>query len=305
MHEKVQLVRDKDGGQVLEIFLVSAVATVLVIRAFLAATGYPQIGSGGLHIAHMLWGGLFMLISIFALLSFWNVPMRWGAAFLGGVGFGTFIDEIGKFITSDNDYFYAPSFAVMYVIFVLLFLAVRSVHEVRPLSKRERDINHTIRSAMHESESDAPSRLEAYFRFRRWLLDRYHAIVDQRWFAPALQLFFIGMVIVDIVTVGTLILGDSNRDQTVHGIQATSTMLAGLATLIGVIRLRKSRLQAYEWFQRGVVISILITQVFVFAHSQLTGMLGLIGHLMIYGALQFLIQSETMTQQQSKSPAPA
>jgi len=32
----------------------SGVATVLVTRGYLAATGYPKIGGGGLHIAHVL-----------------------------------------------------------------------------------------------------------------------------------------------------------------------------------------------------------------------------------------------------------
>ena len=44
-------------SELLDTFLVSAVASVLVIRVFLEATGYPQLGGGGLHVAHVLWGG--------------------------------------------------------------------------------------------------------------------------------------------------------------------------------------------------------------------------------------------------------
>ena len=64
------LVRNSAAGELLELFLVAAVASVLAIRAFLAATGYPQLGGDGLHIAHMLWGGGLMLVALLLLFTF-------------------------------------------------------------------------------------------------------------------------------------------------------------------------------------------------------------------------------------------
>lgn len=51
-------------------FLVTGVATVLLTRGLLAATGYPQVGGGGLHVAHVRWGGLLMALGFLVLLSF-------------------------------------------------------------------------------------------------------------------------------------------------------------------------------------------------------------------------------------------
>jgi hypothetical protein len=131
----VRLVRRAGAGGSLEILLVSAVATLLGIRAYLAATGYPQVGGGGLHIAHMLWGGLLMLGAVVILLGFLGRPARRLAAVVGGAGFGTFVDELGKFITQDNDYFFRPTVGILYFLFVVLFLAFRAFERPRHPSR--------------------------------------------------------------------------------------------------------------------------------------------------------------------------
>jgi len=116
-----------DSVKQLQIFLISAVVMILVIRTQLWLTNYPQLGGGSLHIAHLLWGGLFMLIAIWFALIYVNRWSRRVAAVLGGIGFGFFIDELGKFITEDNDYFFRPAAPLIYIIFIILFLVIREV----------------------------------------------------------------------------------------------------------------------------------------------------------------------------------
>src|SRR5437899_6550457 len=128
-------IRNLGAGQLLETFLVSAVAAFLGVRFFLGVTGYPRLGGGGLHIAHMLWGGTLMVAGVLLLLSYLGQRIRRAAAVVAGLGFGLFIDELGKFITSDNDYFYRPAIALIYVIFVLLFLWWRSLERHRTWSE--------------------------------------------------------------------------------------------------------------------------------------------------------------------------
>ncbi|HKC90180.1 MAG TPA: hypothetical protein VKE23_02520 [Candidatus Limnocylindria bacterium] len=134
------LVRAADAD-LLDTFLVSAIATLIVIRIFLEATGYPQLGGGGLHIAHVLWGGLGMLVAIVLLLLYLSPTTRLVAAVVGGAGFGAFVDELGKFVTSDNDYFFKPTAAILYALFVVLFLATREVRRFRDLSPEESLVN--------------------------------------------------------------------------------------------------------------------------------------------------------------------
>jgi hypothetical protein len=102
--------------------LLSFATSVIGTRLFLALTGYPQIGGGGLHIAHVLWGGLLLFVAALLPLIFVN---RWAftlSALSGGVGVGLFIDEVGKFITSNNDYFSPLAAPIIYAFFVLTVL---------------------------------------------------------------------------------------------------------------------------------------------------------------------------------------
>ncbi len=128
---------------------------ILVIRTQLWLTNYPQLGGGGLHIAHLLYGGIFMLIAIWCSLIYLN---RWGrsaAAIIGGIGFGFFIDELGKFITEDNDYFFKPAAALIYLVFVAMFLAIREISRRQKLSPE---------SALANAMSFLPSTITGEFR---------------------------------------------------------------------------------------------------------------------------------------------
>jgi hypothetical protein len=129
--------RNADFGSLLQTFLVSACATVLVIRTQLWATNYPQLGGHGLHIAHLLYGGILMVAAIALLLIYLNRSVRRPGAIIGGVGFGFFIDELGKFITADNNYFFKPAPALIYLILVGIFLGIRALERRRGLSEVE------------------------------------------------------------------------------------------------------------------------------------------------------------------------
>jgi len=58
--------------------------------------------------------------NVVLLVSFGQRWMRL-CALLAGTGFGLFIDEVGKFITADNNYFFKPALSVIYICFLVLF----------------------------------------------------------------------------------------------------------------------------------------------------------------------------------------
>ncbi len=119
----------RDGAdRYLLLVIVSFAVTVVGTRWYLQATGYPTVGGGELHIAHMLWGGLLLVVAALIPLLLIHPRVRPITAILAGVGAGLFVDEIGKFITTSNDYFYpaaAPLIYAVLLVLVLVFLLAR------------------------------------------------------------------------------------------------------------------------------------------------------------------------------------
>ncbi len=221
-----RLIRDVRGEDLLEIFLVTAVAAILGIRFFLAMTGYPRLGGGGLHIAHVLVGGAFMLLALVILLNFLNKWARYLAAVFGGFGFGAFIDELGKFVTSDNDYFFQPTVGLIYVTFILLYFLVKKINSSRWLSEEERLINvleiskqavlkninsreqqlatdllaesspsfplaQDLRNFLGSSKAMTEDMPSLYTRLKLWAQRLYIGLVERQWFTKAMIVFFL------------------------------------------------------------------------------------------------------------------
>lgn len=131
-----KLIERENAVRYMLISLLSFIATVSVVRTFLALTGYPKIGSGALHIAHVLWGGLILYTAAILPLIYINPRLHILGAVLSGVGAGLFIDEVGKFITSQYDYFFPAAAPIMYVFFLLVVILVIMIRRPEPRDGR-------------------------------------------------------------------------------------------------------------------------------------------------------------------------
>lgn len=219
------LIRDVEAEDLLESFLVSAVVSVLAIRFFLAVTDYPKLGGETLQIAHLLWGGFFMLIALIIFMAFLNKPAHRIAVVIGGLGFGAFIDELGKFVTQDNNYFFQPAVAIIYLVFVLLYLFSQSIKKWKKLTEHEYLINtieilkgaiyndlhgyekkraaellkkadpkdpmiKSIRAMLRKAEA-IPSRPGLFTKTTHFLRRLYKMLIAQKWFSGAIIAFFV------------------------------------------------------------------------------------------------------------------
>lgn len=119
------------------ISLTTFALTVVITRVFLELAGYPQVGNSVLHIAHAIWGGLLLFVAVLVTLLLAN---RWAfmvSAVLSGIGVGLFIDEVGKFITQKNDYFFPPAAPLIYSLFLLMVLLFLLLRRSRQSSSRD------------------------------------------------------------------------------------------------------------------------------------------------------------------------
>ena len=333
------IVRDMDFGDLLERLFVAAVLAVLTIRLFLYLTGYPQLGGNGLHIAHMLWGGFLMLAAIVILLTSLNRSLKWFSAAVAGFGFGTFIDELGKFITSDNNYFYKPTVAIIYIIFILLFLTFRALRKYGSFSGTEYLVNSIellkeaamgrlnvedrIRLARYISRADKESEISKavaglcsqlhevpagapgiVMRMSTYLKRRYVQLVQQRWFARAVTAFFIlqavlsflflAMVIVLLRTdyLSHIILSRLRGLNLTEVVSLLASGASGMLVVLGVLRMRRARLEAYMLFRRAMLVSIFLVQVFAFYQHQMSAFFGLVWNVTILVTLDYMIEEE-------------
>jgi hypothetical protein len=326
-------VRSISAGRDIELFMVVAIATILIVRSVLAATGWPQLGGGKIHFAHLLWGGLGMLIALILFMAMEGRLWKQLATLAAGIGFGLFIDELGKFITSDNDYFFQPVFAFIYLIFIAIFIVTRALlttdrpspqaalvnllglvseAAVRTLDDSERAAALRLLAACDQSDplvtnltpivTDMTARTSghpgAYERLNARLARFYESLVGRRWFKALLVTYlgllalgglFVGVVVIVVAASGES--GAANASLWSYG-QAISSAVSAVLIVVGFVRWRRSRLAAYRWFQRALLVAIFITQFFAFYQNQITQVFGLVIVLLTYAAIQAMSRQE-------------
>lgn len=285
------LVRDRDTGDLLELVMVMSVVTILINRAFLAMTDYPRIAFGSLHISHMLWGGLLMLVALVMVFRYWNPSVRRLAAFIAGIGFGLFIDELGKFITQDNDYFFSPTIAIIYLIFITMYLVFRELLTKVPLSMRELGINDAIREQLGGGDAISGSRtLLVYYRARNRILSVINRFLGIPKVIPTVMILFVIASLMQFAAMFGWVNPDWIPMDDVAGLSIIGALAGSTMVMIGLIRFRRSREVAAHWFMRGILVNIFVTQTFLFARSQLTAIWGLAVNLLVYACITIYIR---------------
>jgi hypothetical protein len=318
-------VRNLEGDILRENFLIAAVVSIIVIRIFLALTDYPQLGGANFHIAHMIWGGFLMMGAILILTSYLNKAASNIAAVIGGIGFGTFIDELGKFVTKDNNYFFQPTIAIIYVIFILIYLIARFIPKykdvtsteylvnaveflkeaiINDLDRNEKtkalqfinnsdendDVTKALKKVIEEVNAIPPtqgpiSRMRQRAREIYLTLAKSKIIVNTIVAALAVQ-----AAITVFFTVNVLI----DRPQLTFDEwgKLLSALLSVVFVVVGLAMFPRSRLSTFRFLKLAVLISIFLTQFFVFYQTQLFALINLIANIFVLLIIDFAIFEE-------------
>lgn len=338
-------VRSIYAGRDLEFFFVAAIATILIVRSILALSGWPQLGGGKIHFAHLLWGGLGMLIALILLIAMHGRLRQQLAILAAGIGFGLFIDELGKFVTSDNDYFFQPAAAIIYLVFVALFLLGRAIIHTAHLSPQSALVNalevakeSVIRDLDERERANALQLLERcdqadpmviglkqaivgaegltkgpphfYERLMVSARSLYDTLTHKRWFKILIVGWFVLVAVSSVAVAAVAAVGVA----TGVGVSAAdfgqvgqlaSAGAVGILVLIGIARWPRSRLSAYRWFERATLVNILVYQFFAFYVNQLSATAGLIVVLLTYATIRAMTREEEARRRASTQDARA
>jgi hypothetical protein len=91
---------------------------------------------------------------------------------------------------------------------------------------------------------------------------------------------------------GTGVDGDASNPRGAHLAEVLAGAGTALLCVVGLVMLPHSRLVAYRFFLRAVLVSMLVGQVFVFYHDQFAALSGLAVDLLLYAALRYVIGRE-------------
>ncbi|WP_162958449.1 hypothetical protein [Nocardia yunnanensis] len=295
-----------DGGANLQLLWVAGMTTVLVTRLYLAATGYPKVGNGTLHIAHALWGGLLMLAGLIVSLTFTGTVCLRVTALSGGIGLGLFIDEVGKFITQSNDYFFRPAAAVIYVLFAILVVITATARTPRTMSAGARLSAAAAIAATGPAEGLTPAQRTAILelldgddgeaahavrrfaelsptrlgrnafrtRAQRLLTAARHLVTQPLFVSVVVALFVVSRIAIDVVFISQavpLLAGgsaDPGHDGGAIIAAAVTRTVEAVFTVTGAVCWRRRRQTAIRLLKAALFVNLCFTQLFNFTDSQ-------------------------------------
>lgn len=296
MGDKIKEIMDKfvkrgDADERVLAMMMTGVATVLVIRLWLKITNNMSIGSGEWHIAHVLFGGIMMVGAMIMEMSWYGGQIKKWATILFGVGVGFFIDEIGKFLSKDNDYFFQPAVMMIYVFFVGVYLFYRHLKKIEGRDIRALELDK-LEAKIDENMGIKPG----YVRLERvwgWAKKQaYYGFFKKRVVLNVLILVAIVYIaggITDIITILPKFRQYNLNQYRMFYFKSVTDGLTAVLFTLGLWRVaRKKRVRGINFFQYGLLVNIFLGSVFKFYLDQVSAVFSLGAAVGVYYGLERL-----------------
>jgi hypothetical protein len=223
----------------------------------------------------VLWGGLFMITGAILLLTYYGEKIREISAIITGIGWGLFIDEIGKYLTKDNNYWFQPAIIFIYISFVCLFLIYRYFDKQKNKNKK------TLCSVIDQLEEMAEENKRG--KFWKDLLTKtgyysYNKIFKRKFILTILSVFA-GVWAFERIREIWVILANPQRIETIKNfyhnygfltradiymviLKIIFDTIVAILFLTGLLRIAsKRRIIGLKFFQWGLIINIFLSSV--------------------------------------------
>lgn len=247
-----------------------------------------------------------MAVGHLLVLAFVGERIRTSSAIIGGIGFGTFIDELGKFITADNDYFYEPTIALIYVIFILMFLLVKQSMRLQQKTPRQHLLaalehlqDYIITGASRSEREKILSYLSIWqpthpFHFSKKTsssklknITSKVSSVGKRvsrnsWIHNIVLTYLFLQVIGTVALISLVIFFVETMTPYFYAYIFTAIITSLMYVHAYVLLFRKKTQQAYRLLIQALLISLFIEQILLFLNNQLASLSTLVVRLGMY-----------------------
>jgi hypothetical protein len=137
---------------------------------------------------------------------------------------------------------------------------------------------------------------------------RAHRALSSRWLPRVISVLFVlrGVgFLVTMVALSVSLLFTGSRPTNPDLIAFAAAFLSNVMGVVGIVSLFHSRLSAFVWFKRSVILSIFVADVFEFYQQQLAALSSLTVDVVLFIILNALLRHEMAHRQASLGPLTA
>jgi len=153
-------------------------------------------------------------------------------------------------------------------------------------SDQNNQITEVLQRLYEQLDVIAPQKPNLLVKTENALKKFYFSIAGKEWFIRLVMIFFIAVAFINFLLSTT----------TFDYLNIFASFVAAVYTILGVIKIRTSRLSAYRYLKQSLLITIFIVQVFTFYKEQFSGFFGLIFNIFLLIWINFMIEREKHSQ---------